>query len=267
MPNVGIARLQVAERGGRSVVTQQFGKAPLQVHRPLYLDESGQPTVYLKTPSAGLLAGDEHEISVHIEPGASLKLCTQACTLIYPGASRQTVDIRIGDGGTFIFQPHALILARDAEFVQRIAITLGANCNLLFSDYWCAGRLAMNEKWQFKRFENTVTIQVAVESDNSSVAVESDVYRLSTIYREHWSLEPAKVHAEHPLLCGEFTHFQNTYSCGDLRQSNGLDERQGRGVSGVTVNSKQLHEQPERIWDISRDGYNIRRICAKAVIS
>ncbi len=246
MPNLGIARLQVAQRGGRSVVTQQFGKAPLQVHRPLYLDESGQPTVYLKTPSAGLLAGDEHEITVHVEAGASLKLCTQACTLVYPGASKQTIDISIEDGGTLIFQPHALILATDAEFTQRIAITLGANCNLLVSDYWCAGRLAMNEKWQFKRFNNTITIRTADSSTNS---------HLSTLYREHWSLEPKSIPVKHPLLCGEFTHFQNTYSCGSLRQAN-----------NEPSTDKAADSTCSRIWDVSKDGYNIRRIAATSVL-
>lgn len=233
MPNIGIARLQVTQKQDRSVVTQQYGKAPLQVHRPLYLDESGQPTVYLKTPSAGLLAGDEHEIAVHVEKSASLKLCTQACTLVYPGTSKQTVDICIEDGGTLIFQPHALILATNADFSQTINITLGENCNLLFSDYWCAGRIAMNEQWQFKCFRNTITMRAAGK----------------LIYREHWSLEPQSAAVEHPVLCNDYTHFQNTYSCGTLKQ-----------------NSTDINEPSMRLWNLNRDGYNIRRVVSKSVV-
>lgn len=232
MPNLGIAKVRVARRDERSVVTQQFGKAPLQVHRPLYLDGEAQPTIFLKTPSSGLLGGDEHELTVHVENNASLLLRTQACTLVYPGKSQQRINITLDDDASLVFQPHALILAKNAELTQTITITVGSNCNLLISDHWCAGRIAMNERWQFKQFNNTITIQSCDQ----------------LIYREHWILEPENVPLQHPLLCGEFVHFKNSYATGSLSIPSAAED------------------EAIRIWTLSKTGYALQRIASRTTI-
>ena len=62
---------------GWSVVTEQYSQAPLQLHRPLYLDAEIYPTVFLKTPSAGLLGGDKHSLSVHALENSTIKILNQ----------------------------------------------------------------------------------------------------------------------------------------------------------------------------------------------
>ncbi|HEY9793060.1 MAG TPA: urease accessory protein UreD [Candidatus Obscuribacterales bacterium] len=232
MPNIGIASLNVAVRAGRSVVTQQFGKAPLQVHKPLYLESADHPTVFLKTPSSGLLEGDEHRLRIKVERNATLEIRTQACTLVYPGASRQKIDIVLEDGASLIFEPHPLILARGAKFTQTIAIALAGDCHLLFSESWCAGRIAMNERWKFDSFENTVLIRSNQE----------------LIYREHWILHPKLGSVDHPFICGEFTHFKNSYTTGRHRAVH--------GTGG---------QEPALSWFLTKPNFSIKRTAASNV--
>lgn len=198
MPNLGIAKLNVDCRNGISVVTHQYGQAPLQLHRPLYLEDHDYPTVYLRTPSAGLLGGDIHDLEVRIGRDSTLELCTQASTLIYPGKSEQTIKISVDEGGKLIYLPHSIILASEAHFTQRVHIDLAKGSFLQYRDIWSAGRIAMKEKWQFQYFSNL--IEITMEDQ--------------LVYREHWHLEPKKMPLTHPVLCGEHTEFTNIYHFG-----------------------------------------------------
>jgi urease accessory protein len=198
MLNLGIAKLSVDFRGNISVVTHQYGQAPLQLHRPLYLEEHDYPTVYLRTPSAGLLGGDVHDLEVRVGKNSTLELCTQASTLIYPGKSQQTIKISVDEGGKLIYLPHSMILAAEAHFTQRVHIELAKGSLLQYRDIWSAGRIAMKEKWQFQYFSNL--IEIVVEGQ--------------LVYREHWHLEPKKMSLTNPVLCGEHTEFTNIYHFG-----------------------------------------------------
>jgi urease accessory protein len=198
MPNLGIAKLRVGCRDGISVVTHQYGQAPLQLHRPLYLEDHNYPTVYLRTPSAGLLGGDIHDLEVGVGRNSTLELRTQASTLIYPGKSQQTIRIKVDEGGKLIYLPHSIILASEAHFTQKVYIELAKGSLLQYRDIWSAGRIAMKEKWQFQYFSNLIEIFVEDE----------------LIYREHWNLEPKKISLTHPVLCGEHTEFTNMYHFG-----------------------------------------------------
>jgi urease accessory protein len=198
MLNLGIAKLSVDFRGNISVVTHQYGQAPLQLHRPLYLEEHDYPTVYLRTPSAGLLGGDVHDLEVRVGKNSTLELCTQASTLIYPGKSQQTIKISVEEGGKLIYLPHSMILAAEAHFTQRVHIELAKGSFLQYRDIWSAGRIAMKEKWQFQYFSNL--IEIVVEGQ--------------LVYREHWHLEPKKMSLTNPVLCGEHTEFTNIYHFG-----------------------------------------------------
>lgn len=203
MPNYGNARLTVALKEQRSVVIEQFGKAPLQLHRPLYLDTNSYPTVFLRTPSYGLLDGDIHELLVQVEANAQLELRTQGATLVYPGSSEQIIRIRVDAGGSFRFMPHPLILAADAVLKQRILIELAEDSILTFNESWICGRIAMGEKWQFTEFDNQV-----------------EVYRAGhLVYREAFVIQPSRDSLTHPAICGEFTGFETVFDFNEVQST------------------------------------------------
>ena len=198
VPNYGRAALRVELRSGRSVVVEQYSQAPLQLHRPLYLAKSDYPTVYLRSPSAGYLDGDEHHLAVHLESGSRLELRTQAASLVYPGRSRQVIAISVAAGGQLSFQPHPLILAAGANFHQLVRIDLSGDARLSFQDSWSAGRVAMGEKWCFDRFENSIEILI----DGVLVC------------RERQSIDPQSLDVMNTVIGGRFTTFRTGYIFG-----------------------------------------------------
>lgn len=219
MLNLGIARLEVEQRGEKSVVVEQFGKAPLQVHRPLYLDGQSYPTVFLRTPSSGLLGGDSHVLDVMVKPNAVLELRTQAACLIYPGVSSSQTTIRLHENSKLIFLPHPLILAADAQFTQNIRIEMTESSSLVFLESWSAGRLAMGETWQFASFNNTVEIYTDTQ----------------LVFREHWQLKPRQSDPEQSLVCGSYKLFETLYRFG--AQESLAEDRIHNYLSGISENS------------------------------
>jgi urease accessory protein len=199
MPNIGIAELDVVHDGERSIVAKQFGRAPLQVHRPLYLDGASHPTVFLRSPSSGLLDGDAHRITVRVDDGAMLELRTQAACVVYPGASEQMVNIEVGKNARFQFRPHPFILHKGARLRQHVRITLHSTSQLILSDSWCAGRLAMNEAWEFDEFDNCVEIFVEDK----------------LIYRDRFFLRPSACCPAHPYVCEDFKSFETLHLFND----------------------------------------------------
>ncbi len=234
--NFGLAKLQVVRDGDQSTVIDQYSQVPLQLHHPLYLDAASFPTVYLKTPSSGMLGGDVHEIEVRVGPGSELELRTQAATLAYPGPSSLSIDIDVAAGGKLTFLPHPLILGEDSQVTQKVRINLGPDACLEFSDTWCAGRIAMQEAWKFHRYDYCL-----------------EIFKTGNLaYRERWHLAPHNMAVTHPLICGEYTHFSTRFRF------------------GATPNSEEGSLFPDASWEdsqgwrLERDGDLISRRCAKA---
>ncbi|MBU6454403.1 MAG: urease accessory protein UreD [Cyanobacteria bacterium REEB67] len=198
MINLGVARLTVGTDGEQSKVTDQFSQTPLQLHRPLYLDEQNFPTVYLKSPSSGLLGNDSHVIDVSVSANSTLELRTQAATLVYPGRSSLNVKLQVAERGRLIYLPHPIILGATASLEQRVSIDLGEDATLEYSDTWCVGRIAMAEVWKFQTYDYALEIFQAGR----------------LLFRERWILEPGRMPVQHPLLCGDYTHFAAYYSFG-----------------------------------------------------
>jgi urease accessory protein len=203
---VGIARLRCRFLSGRSVVTEQYCQAPLQIHRPLYLEGGAPPVVFIKTPSSGLLDGDEHDLDVEVDSGSCLELRTQACLLVYPGVSSQNTRIRVGSGGRLVYHPHLMILGAHSDLKQTVSIELEEGSALDYCEQWCAGRIAMNEIWQFARFD--YCLRVSVQG------------RL--VYRERWCLQPGSQPLTHSVICGQNTHFKTDFIFGQARQTEGF---------------------------------------------
>ena len=236
--NHGLARLMVRRDGDLSSVFDQYSHVPLQLHRPLYLDGANYPTVYLKTPSSGLLGGDVHEIDVHVGADSQLEIRTQAATLAYPGRSSLSIDIKIASGGKLTFLPHALILGAGADITQRVKIELEDKASVEFSDTWCAGRIAMREVWQFNRFDYSLEI---LRSGN-------------LVYRERFILTPQTKPLSHPVICGDYTHFSTFYVFGPLADR---DKANPASLDAAWEKSQ--------VWSLGRDGDLLARRCARVL--
>lgn len=226
MPNIGIAELDVVQSGERSVIARQFGQAPLQVHRPLYLEGASHPTVYLRSPSSGLLDGDQHRIAIVVGDGAALELRTQAACVVYPGAAEQTVKVQVGNEARFCFRPHPFILHKGAQLRQVVRIELRESSQLIFSDSWCVGRVAMEEAWAFQEFDNTVEIFVEGK----------------LVYRDRYLIQPAKNDATHPFICAEYKYFETLHQFGCIGARLENAEMQWQSRRGRTTITRAMRK-------------------------
>ena len=220
--------------GNQSTVVEQFSQTPLQLHRPLYLEGAAHPTVYIKTPSSGLLGGDEHNIDVIVEPGAQLELRTQAATQVYPGRSLLHINLQVADSARLSFLPHPIILGANASLRQHVRIELGKNAVLNFADTWCVGRVGMNEFFKFADYEYQLEIW-----QESKLA-----------YREQWRIAPKEASLQHFMLCGDYTHFASFYQFGERRDA---VERE----SFMDLQAKSF--EVEKKWVVTRGVNEIHR--------
>ncbi|MEL7477164.1 MAG: urease accessory protein UreD, partial [Cyanobacteria bacterium J06555_12] len=78
-------------RSGRTVVSHQYSRAPLQWLGPLHPSDRRQ-VLYLRNPNGGLLRGDAQSISVQLEADAHVEIRTQSATRLHPGLSRQDIE-------------------------------------------------------------------------------------------------------------------------------------------------------------------------------
>ena len=69
-PNEGVLHLVLRRAGQRTVLQECYFQVPLQVLRPLYLDEVGTAYVYLVSPCGGVVGGDIYSMTVVVEAGA-----------------------------------------------------------------------------------------------------------------------------------------------------------------------------------------------------
>src|SRR5262249_56331930 len=83
-PNEGVLCLVLRRAGQRTVLHDCYFQVPLQVLRPLYLDDVGTAYVYLVSPCGGVVGGDTYDISVVVEAGARACLTTPSATNPYP---------------------------------------------------------------------------------------------------------------------------------------------------------------------------------------
>ena len=236
MPNLGLVRLRTERCAHGSVVKEQYSQSPLQAHRPLYLERGAPPVVFLKTPSSGLLEGDEHRIDISVGEGSALTLATQASTLAYPGSSRQTLTAHIHCGGFLKFHPHMLILGAESALRQRTVIHLEPGASLDYQEEWCAGRIAMGECWRFSTFDYAIEI---LQSDK-------------LVYRERWLLDTSKQDLINPVICGRFTHFKTRFLF-------------GTAIEDSHSPSPACKSDYERQWTLKKESGRIMRSASRPV--
>ncbi|MCA9802466.1 MAG: urease accessory protein UreD [Cyanobacteria bacterium HKST-UBA02] len=243
MLNHGIARLRTDFRPleNRSVVSYQFGKAPLQVHRPLYLNRSCHPTIFLRSPSAGLLDGDIHEIEIDVADGATLEVRTQAACLVYTGASRQEVLIKLGHGSKLCFCPQPFILTGGASFTQRLKVDMHESSGLLLKESWSAGRIAMGECWQFEQMDSSIQIDISGKM----------------AYRDRWHLSPGAEPADDALVAGSYNAYESLYLFGKAwSECPDVPEDGGR----LTLHSEDGTTGNSTSWSMDRGDNRVRRM-------
>ncbi len=144
-PNEGVLHLVLQRVGQRTVLQECYFQVPLQVLRPLYLDDVGTAYVYLLSPCGGVVGGDVYSMTVVVEAGARACLTTPSATKLYAtsGApAQQRLDITLQADAVLEYLPEQMIPFAQAVFHQQITVRLGAGACVMLMEIVAPGRVA-----------------------------------------------------------------------------------------------------------------------------
>jgi len=144
--------LDIALRGGASIVARNRHHGPLRVQKPLYPEGAATVHAILVHPPAGIRAGDRLQIAATVGQKAHAFLTSPGATKWYrcddgEGHAHQSVRLAAGDGAALEWMPQETIYFDGARAVQRHVVHLGAGARYIGCDVLCFGRQASGERF------------------------------------------------------------------------------------------------------------------------
>jgi urease accessory protein len=156
-----VLQLVLRRAGTRTVIADCYAHVPLQVLRPVYLDDRGTAYVYLLNPGGGVVGGDTYTMQITLEAAARAYLTTPAATRLYaaPEApAQQHIAMTLEAGTVLTYLPEQTIPFAGAAFHQRLDIRLGPGAGVFLGDIVAPGRLARGEKFAYRAYCSRVRI-------------------------------------------------------------------------------------------------------------
>jgi urease accessory protein len=180
----GIAEIGFARRDGATRLAHLYQCDPLRVLFPS--PEAGDPIqAAIVMTSGGLVAGDQINIAVRVDPEARAHVTASAAEKIYRSTGATTVVwqvLRVGDGGALEFLPPETILFDGARLRRETVIELGPGATFLGGNIVVFGRRARGERfthgflrevWEVRR-EGALVWGDALHLDGDIAAIVND---------------------------------------------------------------------------------------------
>jgi urease accessory protein len=137
------ARLTACFDGSRTVLRELRSMAPLTLF-PRRGGRGPTAVVHLVNSATSPLGGDDLLLSVHVGPGASLRLSGVAATLALPGlhgeGSVSTVDMVVEEGGSLEYLPEPTVITARARHTAVFRAMLASDAYLHTREVLVLGR-------------------------------------------------------------------------------------------------------------------------------
>jgi urease accessory protein len=156
-----VLQLVLRSAGTRTIIADCYAHVPLQVLRPVYLDDSGTAYIYLLNPGGGVVGGDTYTMQITLEAAARAYLTTPSATRLYAAPempAQQHIDITLGAGAALTYLPEQTIPFAEAAFQQYLDIRLGPGAGIFLGDIVAPGRLARGEKFAYREYCSRIRI-------------------------------------------------------------------------------------------------------------
>ncbi|WP_084700148.1 urease accessory protein UreD [Cryptosporangium arvum] len=147
------ARAVVEQVGDRTVFRELASQPPIVLRRT----DRGLTMV---TGAAGPLGGDRTDLTVVVGDGASLTVGSAGASLALPGAhggtSSASVSLHVGSGASLHWEPQPLVVARGADHVVSLDVTLAESARLTLVETLVLGRHQetpgrLRTRWRVRR--------------------------------------------------------------------------------------------------------------------
>jgi urease accessory protein len=136
------ARLTACFDGTRTVLRELRSMAPLTLFPRR--DRGSTAVVHLVNSATSPLGGDDLLLSIHVGPGASLRLSGVAATLALPGlhgeGSLSTVSVVVEEGGSVEYLPEPTVVTSRARHTAVFSASLAADTYLHTREVLVLGR-------------------------------------------------------------------------------------------------------------------------------
>ena len=156
----GEARLAVSASEGRSFAREYYAREPFRWLVPRAQGRS--VWAYGSSFGGGFVSGDKIEMEVECGEGASMFVGSQASTKVYrsgrPGGVSQSAKVDVGTGGFLAWVPDVIQPFAGSEYTQRQVFSLADNAGLVMVDWFCSGRSARGERWQFLSYASRTEV-------------------------------------------------------------------------------------------------------------
>src|SRR5688572_19250989 len=150
----GFASLHVGYVQGASAVVGCRSGTPLSLLTPR--SRGSSVWAYTSSFGGGMVAGDEIQIDIKIDAGASCFLGSQASNKIYrnPHGFPCTHRLRasLAERSLLVLAPDPVQCFAEASYEQEQVFHLAPDANLVLVDWLSAGRLSRGERWSFNRY-------------------------------------------------------------------------------------------------------------------
>jgi urease accessory protein len=123
--------LELGRVAGKTAITRRAHHGPLLVQRPFHPEADGTAHVYVLHPPGGIAGGDDLELELEVQSGASALITTPAATKLYRTAGErarvsQALSVRSGAVLEWLPQETIAFGGADAELSTRVSLEPGA---------------------------------------------------------------------------------------------------------------------------------------------
>ncbi len=163
--------LEFALRGARTRLTAQHHCGPLLVQRPFHPEAGDVCHAYLIHPPAGIVGGDELNLSVHVRAGAQVLLTTPSATRFYRSSaliSRLTQQFFVDDDASLEWLPQENLLFDAARARIATRVDLATRARFIGWEILCLGRPACGEGFE----QGLVDQRIALYRDGEALLLE-----------------------------------------------------------------------------------------------
>jgi urease accessory protein len=161
-------KLEIACSNNQTILQDAYFTAPYKILSPYYA--VGNPALMQLTMlsvSAGLMAGDDQQIAIQVLPQAQAQINSQAAEKIHAmpdygsdsNCATRSTALDIAQNALLIYTPLQVIPFADSTFKSTTNIALAdSSSRLFYSDIVAAGRVAYQERFEFREYRNRITV-------------------------------------------------------------------------------------------------------------
>ena len=145
----------------RNITTleKQFFQPPLHLGKSYW--DGDYRSVFLMSPTAGILSGDRLSSEIFLKSGSKAILASPAANRVHTmfgNAGKLEQKIEIAPQAFLEIIPEALVLQKEAQLYQNTEINIDTGGELLFWEVLFPGRLFRGEHFLFRYFQNKFSV-------------------------------------------------------------------------------------------------------------